>query len=91
MSGRGDYWTWLQEVAIPSLYYSEEYNGDGVDEYNMKFLHDQDAMRLGPPVLRQLRVIPGGCTFTRSLMRPAIYLNIYVNSEFLSREIKEGR
>ena len=52
-------WPWIEEVLLPNLYYTKNYNGAAASDYDKRFISDGLAIRFGPPRLRQLRVTPG--------------------------------
>ena len=54
---------WTNEVLIPNLYYTVDYNGAGTGAYNHGYLSDMYSWRLGPPRVRQLRVKTGSVAF----------------------------
>ena len=56
---KAEIFEWLQTIVIPNLYHTRDYNNRSLTEYSEKFISDGYAMRLGPPRLRQLRVVPG--------------------------------
>ena len=54
---------WIKETVVENLYDTEDYNGNEYPRqeqrmYNNKFISNRYAMRLGPPRLRLLRVVP---------------------------------
>ena len=50
---------WANDVLIPNMYYTINYNGESSTTYEQGYLADMYSWRLGPPVLRQLRVTKG--------------------------------
>ena len=50
---------WVNDVLIPNLYYTANYNGANSSTYDHGYLSDMYSWRLGPPKLRQLRVTTG--------------------------------
>jgi len=50
---------WANDVLIPNLYYTVNYNGESSSSYEQGYLADMYSWRLGPPILRQLRVKKG--------------------------------
>jgi len=50
---------WANDVLIPNLYYAVNYNGNGSTSYEKGYLGDMYSWRLGPPKMRQLRVMEG--------------------------------
>jgi len=50
---------WANDVLIPNLYYTVNYNGQSSSSYEQGYLADMYSWRLGPPKLRQLRVKKG--------------------------------
>ena len=58
MSDTSNSWDWIEETFLPNLYYTEDYRGLALNEYNEKFLANGVNMRLGPPRLRQIRINP---------------------------------
>ena len=50
---------WANDVLIPKLYYTVNYNGESSSSYEEGYLADMYSWRLGPPNLRQLRVKNG--------------------------------
>ena len=53
---------WANDVLIPNLYYTDNYNGESSTSYEQGYLADMYSWRLGPPKLRQLRVKKGRLT-----------------------------
>lgn len=70
-----DTWSWLRKVLLPGLYYTETYSNKPVSDYDLKFISNGYAMRLGPPRIRQLRVIPG--TASLEMFNDFEFDNIY--------------
>ena len=56
---RKGFYQWANDVLIPNLYYTINYNGESSTAYEQGYLGDMYSWRLGPPVLRQLRVMKG--------------------------------
>ena len=54
-----DVFSWMRSAVIPNMYYDSTYTGQPTTKYDVKFIDNQVAFRLGPPRLRQLRVTPG--------------------------------
>jgi len=50
---------WANDVLIPKLYYTVNYNGESSSSYEQGYLADMYSWRLGPTRLRQLRVKKG--------------------------------
>jgi len=50
---------WANDVLIPKLYYTVNYNGESSSSYEEGYLADMYSWRLGLPNLRQLRVKNG--------------------------------
>ena len=49
----------MENILLPTIYYTEDYRGIELSDYDQKFVTNTYAMRLGPPRLRQLRVKRG--------------------------------
>jgi len=56
---RGGLYQWLNDVLIPNLFYTSNYNGLNTSSYEHGYLVDSYSWRLGPPKIRQLRVQKG--------------------------------
>ena len=59
-----DYIKWLKTTAFPVLYPETDYNGDRLHWRLRQYFHDLTSFRVGPPRLRQLRVVDGKCNVT---------------------------
>ena len=56
---RQGFYQWANDVLIPNLYYTVNYNGESSSSYDEGYIADMYSWRLGPPKIRQLRVERG--------------------------------
>ena len=55
------------------MFYVKGYDGKRVTPYDEKFIADRSGMRLGPPRMRQVRVIKGECIMNLYILLIAYY------------------
>lgn len=68
------YWVWLENKLIPSLYASHYHNGTKIRRWwEKRCINDMASRRVGIPRLRQLRVKPGSPIYIINQS----YLNVF--------------
>lgn len=63
-------------VLLPNLYSIEDYNKQTVSQYHKKYTENMVSVRLGPPRLRQIRVIKGNTNLQLRYVQCAVQLKV---------------
>lgn len=58
---KSDTWLWLSHTVVPVIYPSTDYNNQRLSDNSLKFIENGYAYKLGPPRLRQIRIIQSKC------------------------------
>ena len=55
----GAMYKWFESYVLPSVYPYRDYSGNKLDKHQRNFHSNMNAYRIGPAVLRQVRVKKG--------------------------------
>ena len=50
------FYNWARTILLPQIYFIQHYNDDLTTDEEMNYTNDLNSWRLGPPMIRQLRV-----------------------------------
>ena len=56
-----DFWVFMENTAVPVLYWAKLYSGKNTVRKDRQYLDDMYSFRVGSVRLRQNRVVPGKC------------------------------